>query len=337
MMKVVMVVVLPMAILSSLIGAAMAAPFGVSTLSFDEGFSPLFGDGNLVRSPDDRSIRLLLDRYSGSGFISSDLYWHGFFSAAIQLPSNYTAGIVVAFYASNGDVFEKTHDELDFEFLGNVKGKPWRMQTNVYGNGSTSRGREERYLLPFDPTKETHRYSILWTDDTIIFFIDETPIREVPRRKGGDYPLKPMSLYATIWDASNWATSGGKYKVDYRYSPFISRFSDLVLLGCRSDPIQVPENEQCDDAMNEIISSGIDTITPGKRRAMLEFRQRYMTYSVCYDTMRYPTGLPDCDIVPSEKMRFRDNGHLRLASARRRYRRRSRNPISEDSKKQLVM
>ena len=70
---------------------------------------------------------------------------------------------------SNGDVFEKTHDELDFEFLGNVKGKPWRFQTNVYGNGSTSRGREERYRLWFDPSKEFHRYSILWTAKNIMW------------------------------------------------------------------------------------------------------------------------------------------------------------------------
>lgn len=70
---------------------------------------------------------------------------------------------------SNGDVFKKNHDELDFEFLGNVWGKQWRVQTNVYGNGSTSRGREERYFLPFDPTKELHRYSILWTTDEIMY------------------------------------------------------------------------------------------------------------------------------------------------------------------------
>ena len=68
------------------------------------------------------------------------MYEHGFFSASIKLPSDYTAGVVVAFYTSNGDVFPKTHDELDFEFLGNIRGKPWRMQTNMYGNGSVSRG-----------------------------------------------------------------------------------------------------------------------------------------------------------------------------------------------------
>src|SRR6266540_4683535 len=127
--------------------------------------------------------------HAGSGFISSSLYQHGFFSASIKLPSDYSAGVVVAFYvspstrsmssvsiyvvfiiydiynccmqASNGDVFEKHHDELDFEFLGNIRGKPWRVQTNVYGNGSVHRGREERYVLPFDPTTEFHRYSIL--------------------------------------------------------------------------------------------------------------------------------------------------------------------------------
>nr|CAD1840926.1 unnamed protein product [Ananas comosus var. bracteatus] len=185
------------------------AAFNVTTLSFNDAYAPLFGFNNIVRSADDRSVRLVLDRSYGSGFISSDMYLHGFFSASIKLPSDYTAGIVVAFYTSNGDVFEKTHDELDFEFLGNIRGKEWRVQTNMYGNGSTSRGREERYLLPFDPTADFHLYSILWTAQNIIFYIDDIPIREVRRSEvaGGDYPSKPMSLYATIWDASNWATA----------------------------------------------------------------------------------------------------------------------------------
>lgn len=72
---------------------------------------------------------------------------------------------------SNGDAFEHNHDELDFEFLGDRKGKEWRVQTNVYGNGSTSRGREERYLLPFDPSEELHNYSILWTSNNIMYVL----------------------------------------------------------------------------------------------------------------------------------------------------------------------
>lgn len=69
---------------------------------------------------------------------------------------------------SNGDMFEKNHDEVDFEFLGNIRGKNWRVQTNVYGNGSTNVGREERYGLWFDPSEDFHRYSILWTEDQIM-------------------------------------------------------------------------------------------------------------------------------------------------------------------------
>lgn len=38
---------------------------------------------------------------AGSGFVSQDLYIHGFFSASIKLPTDYTAGVVVAFYVSS--------------------------------------------------------------------------------------------------------------------------------------------------------------------------------------------------------------------------------------------
>ncbi|XP_010519083.1 PREDICTED: probable xyloglucan endotransglucosylase/hydrolase protein 30 [Tarenaya hassleriana] len=283
---------------------------------FEETLSPLFGDSNLVRSPDDRSVRLLLDRYTGSGFISSNMYQHGFFSAMVKLPADYPAGVVVAFYTSNGDVFEKTHDELDFEFLGNIKGKPWRFQTNLYGNGSTWRGREERYRLWFDPSKEFHRYSILWTSHKIIFWVDDVPIREVVRSEamGGEYPQKPMALYATIWDASDWATSGGKFKANYKYAPFVADFKSFSLHGCAVDPIQqLPGSDSdpdCADSDDLLRSSDFSTITPHQRSAMRRFRQHYMYYSYCYDSVRYPEPLPECVIDPAERDRFRETGRL---------------------------
>ncbi|KAH0461759.1 hypothetical protein IEQ34_009334 [Dendrobium chrysotoxum] len=296
---------------------AVASPtaFNVTPISFDGGYTPLFGERNIVRSPDGRTVKILLNQYSGSGFISSALYYHGLFSASIKLPTDYTAGVVVAFYMSNGDIFEKNHDELDFEFLGNIKGKQWRIQTNVYGNGSTSRGREERYQLPFDPTAEAHHYSILWTSSTIIFYIDEIPIREVVRSEamGGDFPAKPMSLYATIWDASNWATSGGKYKVNYKYAPFVSAFSHFILKGCRLDPIQqLPAAEQCRLAEAETAISDYAMMNVEKRVAMQRFRQHYMSYSFCYDELRYPKLFPDCNVAESEKDRFWNSGDAKI-------------------------
>ncbi|KFK44960.1 hypothetical protein AALP_AA1G325900 [Arabis alpina] len=297
----------------------------LNSLSFEESLSPLFGDSNLVRSPDDLSVRLLLDKYTGSGFISSNMYQHGFYSSMIKLPADYTAGVVVAFYTSNGDVFEKTHDELDIEFLGNIKGKPWRFQTNLYGNGSTHRGREERYRLWFDPSKEFHRYSILWTPHKIIFWVDDVPIREVIRSDamGADYPAKPMSLYATIWDASDWATSGGKYKANYKFAPFTAEFKSFSLDGCAVEPIQeVPTD--CSDSVEFLESQDYSSINSRQRAAMRRFRQRFMYYSYCYDTVRYPSPLPECVIVPAEKDRFKETGRLKFGGTEARGRRKNR-------------
>lgn len=229
------------------------------------------------------------------------------------MPANYTAGIVVAFYASNVDTFEKNHDELDIEFLGNVRGKPWRFQTNMYGNGSVSRGREERYRLWFDPSKESHRYSIFWSPKNIIFYVDDVPIREIIRNEamGGDYPSKPMSMYATIWDASSWATNGGKEKVNYKYEPFAAEFNDLVLEGCIVDPIEQISSTNCTDRIARLVAQEYATISPEGRKAMKRFRERYMYYSYCYDNQRYHTPLPECVIVQSERDLFKDTGRLR--------------------------
>lgn len=40
--------------------------FNLTTITFEQGYSPLFSDFNIDRSPDDKSVRLLLNRLSGS-------------------------------------------------------------------------------------------------------------------------------------------------------------------------------------------------------------------------------------------------------------------------------
>ncbi|WJX52893.1 putative xyloglucan endotransglucosylase/hydrolase protein 27 [Trifolium repens] len=296
----------------------LASSRNLPIIAFDEGYTPLFGDNNVFVHKDGKSVHLSLDERTGSGFVSHDLYLHGYFSASIKLPSDYTAGVVVAFYMSNGDMYEKNHDEIDFEFLGNIRGKDWRIQTNVYGNGSTNIGREERYGLWFDPAEDFHQYSILWTDSHIIFYVDNIPIREVTRTKsmGGDFPSKPMTLYATIWDASDWATNGGKYRVNYKYAPYVAKFSDLVLHGCAVDPIEHVAN--CDTAQSsEAIPSGV---TPVQRIKMDNFRKKHMTYSYCYDKIRYTKAPPsECVINPQEAERLRKFDPVTFGSGRHRH------------------
>jgi len=72
---------------------------------FQAGYMPLFGGDNLVRSPGGRSVRLKLDRRTGSGCVSKSAYHHGYFSASIKLPDDHTAGVVVAFYVSRCSLF----------------------------------------------------------------------------------------------------------------------------------------------------------------------------------------------------------------------------------------
>nr|XP_010911228.2 probable xyloglucan endotransglucosylase/hydrolase protein 27 [Elaeis guineensis] len=301
-------------------GAVSSFP-NLTTLSFEEGYTQLFGDSNLMLHRDGRAVHLSLDERTGAGFASQDLYLHGFFSANIKLPSDYAAGVVVAFYMSNGDVFEKTHDELDFEFLGNIRGKEWRVQTNIYGNGSTSIGREERYGFWFDPTEDFHKYSILWSHDRIIFYIDNVPIREVVRTEamGGQFPSKPMSLYATIWDGSNWATSGGRYKINYKYAPYIAEFADLTLHGCAVDPMD--HTPTCNNLAADLYST--ITVSADQRMAMERFRKKYMTYSYCYDRVRYSVPLPECS-TGLEARQFQESGEARFMDRRHRHGKRHR-------------
>ncbi|KAG0480128.1 hypothetical protein HPP92_010736 [Vanilla planifolia] len=300
-----------------------------STVSFHEGYTQLFGDKNLILLGDGKTVHISLDERTGAGFASQDLYLYGFFSAAIKLPSEYAAGVVVAFYLSNGDVFEKNHDELDFEFLGNIRGKEWRVQTNLYGNGSTGLGREERYSLWFDPTEDFHHYSILWNRNRIIFYIDSIPIREVvwTEAMGADFPSKPMSLYATIWDGSSWATAGGRYPINYKFSPYVAEFAELVLHGCAVDPIGCLST--CRDEEAGLFNS--ISITPAQRTAMRDLRRKHMAYSYCYDEERYPSPPPECVADAREAEQFAGAGSGRSGYRRRGHGKRHRKPPAADA------
>ncbi|CAA3019681.1 probable xyloglucan endotransglucosylase hydrolase 10 [Olea europaea subsp. europaea] len=124
----------------------------VSTGDFNKDFFVAWSPSHVNTSADGGTRSLKLDKDSGSGFASNDMFLFGQFDMQIKLIQDNSADIVLTSGQPNCD-------EVDFEFLGNVPGRPYILQTNVYVDGYD--GREQRTKLWFDLTKDFHTYSIL--------------------------------------------------------------------------------------------------------------------------------------------------------------------------------
>ncbi|PSR89926.1 Xyloglucan endotransglucosylase/hydrolase protein [Actinidia chinensis var. chinensis] len=260
----------------------------VASIGFDQGFINLWGPQH--QSIEQGTLKIWLDKSSGSGFKSHDAYKSGYFEAAVKLQAGYTAGVIASYYLSNNEARPGDHDEIDIEFLGTTPDKPYVLQTNVYMRGSGDGniiGREMRFHLWFDPTQDFHNYAILWNPSEIIFFVDDVPIRRYPRKSDATFPLRPMWVYGSIWDASSWATEGGKYKADYSFQPFIGRYKDFKLGGCKDGGAA-----SCRPPSGSPLGpSGLSS----QQYASMEWVQKnYKVYDYCQDSGRDHTLTPEC-------------------------------------------
>uniref|UniRef100_A0A803PEU1 Xyloglucan endotransglucosylase/hydrolase n=1 Tax=Cannabis sativa TaxID=3483 RepID=A0A803PEU1_CANSA len=262
-----------------------------------DGYSDFYGDSHIKLTSNGSIATLTLDKSSGSGLASKNKYQYGFFSAAIKLPPGLSSGVVVAFYLSNADDFPHNHDEIDIELLGHDRRKDWIFQTNVYANGSVNTGREEKFYLWFDPTTQHHHYSILWNSHHIVFFVDNVPVREFPRNNAV-FPLKPMSVYATIWDGSQWATHGGKYPVNYKNAPFTASFTEMEMNGCvysnQNDSVSLCSKKNNPSSLDPVEGHEFATLSKQQVTAMDWARRKLMLYSYCKDTSRFKVLPPEC-------------------------------------------
>ncbi|XP_042471700.1 probable xyloglucan endotransglucosylase/hydrolase protein 32 [Zingiber officinale] len=260
-------------------------------IRFRQGYSNLWGPTHQTLSQDQYSLTMWLDRTSGSGFKSNRPYRNGYFGASIKLQSGYTAGVNTAFYLSNDQAHPGYHDEVDIEFLGTTPGKPYTVQTNVYVRGSGDGrliGREVRFHLWFDPTTDFHHYAIIWNPDQIIFLVDDVPIRRYAKSSSAQwtFPDRPMWMYGSIWDASPWATENGKYKVEYRFQPFVARYTGFKIEGCSAFA-----PAWCRPVAASPAGGGLSA----QQHAAMEWvRRNYLVYDYCEDSTKDHSQTPEC-------------------------------------------
>ncbi|XP_076898779.1 xyloglucan endotransglucosylase protein 1-like [Bidens hawaiensis] len=196
-----------------------------SATNFYNDFDITWGGGRGKIAGTGDMLTLSLDRVSGSGFQSKKEYLFGRIDMELKLVPGNSAGTVTAYYLSSQGT---NHDEIDFEFLGNLTGEPYTLHTNVYTQGKGER--EQQFRMWFDPTSNFHTYSIHWTPRTIVFLVDDTPIREFKNREAIGVPFpknQPMRLYSSLWSADEWATRGGLVKTDRARAPFMASYRNF--------------------------------------------------------------------------------------------------------------
>ncbi|KAL3654074.1 hypothetical protein CASFOL_003755 [Castilleja foliolosa] len=267
-----------------------------SRLSVNQSYYVSYGESNVHMGSSGASADISLDKSSGSGLVSKNKYYYGFFNAAIKLPAGFTSGVVVL---SNADIYPHNHDEIDIELLGHEKRREWVLQTNIYGNGSVSTGREEKFYLWFDPTQSFHDYSILWNNHHILFLVDNVPVREVVHNNAisSAYPSKPMSVHATIWDASQWATHGGKYPVNYKFAPFVASMTGIEMEGCISNPKNMAPScsRSSPSSLDPVDGEQFAKLSSQQVTGLEWARRKHMFYSYCQDKPRYKVMPAECN------------------------------------------
>ncbi|KAL6877494.1 hypothetical protein ACP4OV_012709 [Aristida adscensionis] len=233
----------------------------------------------------------LVSNYSGCMLRTKKQFVYGSVSTLIKLVPGNSAGTVTTYYASSvGD----NHDEIDFEFLGNVTGQPYTFHTNIYANGV---GNKEMQFRPwFNPTIGYHNYTIYWTPCMIVWYVDSIPIRvfrNYQSSNGVAFPTRrPMYAYSSIWAAEDWATQGGRVKTDWSKAPFVANYKNISLdicqcsnggrcaTGCRAASAAAKYGGKC----------GSVRLSNAELAQMQQVQSKYRIYNYCVDPKQWING-----------------------------------------------
>ncbi|CAI9089067.1 OLC1v1023568C1 [Oldenlandia corymbosa var. corymbosa] len=234
-------------------------------------------------------LTLSLDQVSGSGFNSKNQYMFGRFDMQMKLVPNNSAGTVTTFYLTS---FGPSHNEIDIEFLGNQSGQPYTLHTNIYCQGQGNR--EQQFKLWFDPTKNFHTYSIVWNPQRIMILVDNSPLRVYENNLAKEIPYpndQPMSVFASLWDAEDWATQGGRVKTDWTQAPFYASYRNFNTNNACVWSSST-NSSSCNGANSTQQAWQTQGLDANGRKRLKYLQSKSMIYNYCTDSARFPQGFP---------------------------------------------
>lgn len=125
--------------------------------------------------------------------IKTDFYiFYG--KVEVKMKSAPGQGIISSIVLQSEDL-----DEIDWEFLGGNNGI---VQTNYFGKGNTTTYDRMQQFDVATPQDTVHTYSVDWTKESIVWAIDDTPVRTLnyaDANGGTNFPQTPMNIRLGIW------------------------------------------------------------------------------------------------------------------------------------------
>ncbi len=136
------------------------------------------------------------DNKYGGELKSNDHFGYGYYS--VKMKPAKAPGTCSAFFVYTGESEGNPWDEVDIEFLGS---DTTRVQFNYFTNGKG--GNEHWYDLGFDASVEYHEYGFVWSEESIIWYVDKEPVYKATN----NIPSTPGRIIMNTWCGDNTASA----------------------------------------------------------------------------------------------------------------------------------
>jgi beta-glucanase (GH16 family) len=130
--------------------------------------------------------------YASGEYRTNDFYGYGKFETRLKAAKG--SGLVTSFFTYSGPSDGLQHDEIDIEILGKDTTK---MQINYFVNNVG--GHEVMIDLGFDASTSYHNYAIVWSANSIKWYVDDSMVYMVSATSCTPLPTVPGRIMVNLW------------------------------------------------------------------------------------------------------------------------------------------